>query len=112
MLPKILLESRKVNINGTAFKIQLGVNKNPTKLGIKIQFTPLDKEISASSKNDLSVSLQNYLNQGLSKYDLAVDIDADVPSPDVIGFYIRLAYFDKLIKKVISQNEKEKDSKD
>jgi len=103
----VLNESRKVNINGQSYKMQLGVNKNPTKQGIKIQFTPLTAELSSTSKADMSVSLQNHLNKALSKYGLAVDIDADVPSQDVIGFYIRLAYFDKLLKKALAGNEKE-----
>ena len=97
----------KIILNGEPYKLVLDVNKNPTKKGIKIQFQPQeiapDGDIETAKmddtlENDLQIELLRQLNDGLRKHDLEADIDPDVPYPNVIGFYIHLQYFDKIIR--------------
>ena len=38
---EVLKEATTVNAGNTKFNLRTGVNKNPTKLGLKIQFEPL-----------------------------------------------------------------------
>ena len=107
------LEGKKSNImiGGKPFKLRLDVNKNPTKKGIKIQFVPLgidpEGDIGADKvdrvqKDDLAIELLSKLNEGLRKYGLEADLDPDVPFKNVIGVYIHLQYFDKIIRNILS----------
>jgi hypothetical protein len=104
-----------LNILGKSFKLSLDVNKNPTKKGIKIQFMPekeTEKEIDPVTKRDLQIELVKKLNEGLKQYGMEADIDPDVPYPNVIGFYIRLEFFDKLIRKILNDGKKISTSKE
>jgi hypothetical protein len=38
---EVLKEATTVNAGNTKFNLRTGVNKNPTKLGLKVQFEPL-----------------------------------------------------------------------
>ena len=88
---EILKESTEVNAGGSRFTLRTGVNKNPTKLGIKVQFEPVGGGLESDTKNKLEVALQEKLNDGLGKYKIQVSKDTDVPREDVIGFFIPLA---------------------
>lgn len=97
----------KIILDGEPYKLVLDVNRNPTKKGIKIQFQPQeiapDGDIETAKmddtiEKDLQIELLRQLNDGLRKYDLEADIDPDVPYANVIGFYIHLQYFDKIIR--------------
>ena len=111
---KALLEKQKgaqktdISLEGEPYKLVLDVNRNPTKKGIKIQFQPLEIEdtgeigvdtgLSSTQQRDLQIKILRQLNDGLRKYDLEADIDPDVPYKNVIGYYIHLQYFDKIIR--------------
>ena len=97
-----LKESTTVNAGNTKFNLRTGVNKNPTKLGIKIQFEPLGGMLSTDVKNKLEVVLQEKLNQSLMQYDIQISKDTDVPRPEVIGFFIPLAQVKNLIVKSLT----------
>ena len=83
---EILKESTEVKAGGSKFTLRTGVNKNPTKLGLKIQFEPLAGGLEADTKAKLEVALQEKLNMSLQQYDIQVSKDTDVPRPEVIGF--------------------------
>jgi hypothetical protein len=111
---KALLEKQKgaqktdISLEGEPYKLVLDVNRNPTKKGIKIQFQPLeiedtgeigvDTDLTSTQQRDLQIKILRQLNDGLRKYDLEADIDPDVPYKNVIGYYIHLQYFDKIIR--------------
>ena len=97
-----LSEATTVNAGNTKFNLRTGVNKNPTKLGIKIQFEPLGGMLSTDVKNKLEVVLQEKLNQSLMQYDIQVSKDTDVPRPEVIGFFIPLSQVKNLIVKSLT----------
>jgi hypothetical protein len=84
-------------------KLQISVNKNPTKEGIKVQFV-LPQTLEGDAKAETTQKLQAKLNQGLSQYNLTVSQDTDVPYANVIGFLIPIADIKLLIKNAISGN--------
>ena len=100
-----LKEATTVNAGGSKFNLRTGVNKNPTKLGIKIQFEPLGGMLSTDVKNKLEVVLQEKLNQSLMQYDMQISKDTDVPRPEVIGFFIPLSQLKALIIEGLGQGE-------
>ena len=99
---EVLKEATTVNAGNTKFNLRTGVNKNPTKLGLKIQFEPLAGGLEADIKSKLEVALQEKLNMSLQQYDIQVSKDTDVPRPEVIGFFIPLAQLKNLIVKSLT----------
>ncbi len=97
LIRKELNEATTVDAGGSKFNLRTGVNKNPTKLGIKLQFEPMGGALSTDVKNKLEVALQEKLNQALMQYDIQISKDTDVPRPEVIGFFIPLAQIKNLI---------------
>ena len=102
LIRKELNEATTVDAGGSKFNLRTGVNKNPTKLGIKIQFEPKGGMLDTDVKNKLEVALQEKLNQALMEYDMQVSKDTDVPRPEVIGFFIPLAQVKNLIVKSLT----------
>ena len=82
-------------------KLRVDVNHNPTKKGIKVQFV-VPESIEGDAKTQMIQKLQAKLNQGLSRYNLTVSQDTDVPYSNVIGFLIPIADVKLLIKNAIS----------
>ena len=99
---EVLKEATTVNAGNTKFNLRTGVNKNPTKLGLKIQFEPLGDGLEQDLKSKLEVALQEKLNDSLKEYDIQVSKDTDVPRPEVIGFFIPLAQLKNLIVKSLT----------
>ena len=97
-----LKEATTVTADNTKFNLRTGVNKNPTKLGIKIQFEPKAGGLESDTKSKLEVALQEKLNVSLQQYDIQVSKDTDVPRPEVIGFFIPLAQLKNLIVKSLT----------
>ena len=102
IIRKELNEATTVDAGGSKFNLRTGVNKNPTKLGIKLQFEPMGGALSPDVKNKLEVALQEKLNQSLMQYDMQISKDTDVPRPEVIGFFIPLAQIKNLIVKSLT----------
>ena len=99
---EVLKEATTVNAGNTKFNLRTGVNKNPTKLGIKIQFEPKVGGLETDTKSKLEVALQEKLNISLQQYDIQVSKDTDVPRPEVIGFFIPLSQLKNLIVKSLT----------
>ena len=99
---EVLKEATTVNAGNTKFNLRTGVNKNPTKLGLKIQFEPLGDGLESDVKSKLEVALQEKLNVSLQEYDIQVSKDTDVPRPEVIGFFIPLSQIKNLIVKSLT----------
>ena len=94
---EVLKEATTVNAGNTKFNLRTGVNKNPTKLGIKIQFEPMAGGLEPDMKSKLEVALQEKLNISLQQYDIQVSKDTDVPRPETVGFFIPLKQIKNLI---------------
>jgi len=108
LIKEELTEATTVNAGNTKFNLRTGVNKNPTKLGIKIQFEPKGGMLDTDVKTKLEVALQEKLNQALIEYDMQVSKDTDVPRPEVIGFFIPLAQIKNLIVKSLTGQKVDK----
>tara|TARA_R100001015_G_C4570565_1_gene128699 strand:+ start:100 stop:681 length:582 start_codon:yes stop_codon:yes gene_type:complete len=103
---EILKEATEVNAGGSKFTLRTGVNKNPTKLGIKVQFEPKEgMQMNPDVKSKLEVALQEKLNDGLGKYKIQVSKDTDVPRAEVIGFFIPLSQLKALIIEGLGQGD-------
>jgi len=98
-------EETNVTADNTTFIMRTGVNKNPTKLGLKIQFTPKSGALDRDTKSRLAQILQSKLNDSLRKFNLQASIDTDVPNPEVIGFLIPLMQVKNMIVKAIGGSE-------
>ena len=105
---EVLKEATTVNAGNTKFNLRTGVNKNPTKLGLKVQFEPLGGGLETDVKAKLEVALQEKLNLALADYDIQVSKDTDVPRPEVIGFFIPLAQLKNLIVKSLTGQKVDK----
>ena len=109
LVRKALNESEvEAGPDNTKFTLRTGVNKNPTKLGIKVQFTPNEGMLDGDTKSALEVALQEKLNLKLAEYDIQVSKDTDVPREDVIGFFIPLSQIKNLIVTSITGKAPEK----
>ena len=102
---ELLKEGTEISAGGNKFNLRTGVNKNPTKLGIKIQFEPKTGFIDPDTKDRLEVALQEKLNEGLRKYKIQVNKDPDVPRDEVIGFWIPLGQLKALVIEGLGQGD-------
>ena len=102
LIKEELKEATTVDAGGSKFNLRTGVNKNPTKLGIKIQFEPKGGMLASDVKSKLEVALQEKLNTALAEYDIQVSKDTDVPRVEVIGFFIPLSQLKNLIVKSLT----------
>ncbi len=98
------LSEATVTASGTKFNLRTGVNKNDTKLGVKIQFEPIAAALDSDTKSKLEVALQTKLNEGLAQYGIQISKDTDVPRPETIGFFIPLKQIKNLIIGVLEGN--------
>ena len=94
-------EETNVTADNTTFIMRTGVNKNPTKLGLKVQFTPKGGTLDRDTKARLAQVLQSKLNDSLREFGLQASIDTDVPNPEVVGFMIPLMQVKNMIVKAI-----------
>ena len=101
------LNETEVKAGNTKFNLRMGVNRNKTKLGIKIQFEETGTPLTPDMKDKLEVALQEKLNDSLGKYKMQVSKDTDVPRPEVIGFFIPLAQIKSLVIEGLGQGEAE-----
>ena len=100
-----LKEETNVTADNTTFVMRTGVNKNPTKLGLKVQFTPKGSTLDRETKARLAQILQSKLNDSLREFGLQASIDTDVPNPEVVGFMIPLMQVKNMIVKAIGGSE-------
>ena len=96
-----LSEETNVTADNTTFVMRTGVNKNPTKLGLKVQFTPKGGALDRDTKARLAQVLQSKLNDSLRQFNLQASIDTDVPDPNIVGFMVPLLQIKIMIVKAI-----------
>tara|TARA_A100001201_G_C3971719_1_gene165847 strand:- start:8 stop:358 length:351 start_codon:yes stop_codon:yes gene_type:complete len=97
-------EAAKINFAGHSFVLKVDTNEDPQKKGVKVQFIPTEfGAMSATEQNDIAIELEQRLEQGLSEYDLRVERDRNLKDKTIIGFFIYIEYFDKIIRKALSR---------
>lgn len=103
LVKSVLLESAKINFAGHSFILKVDTNEDPQKKGVKIQFLPTQfGSITPTEQNDIAIELETRLERGLAEYDLRVERDRNLKDKTVIGFFIYIEYFDKIIRKALA----------
>lgn len=103
LIKEVINEATKVNFAGIQFVLKVDVNEDPNKKGVKVQFIPTSfGQLTSTEQNDIAIELQKRLEAGLKKYDLNVERDRNLKDKTVIGFFIYIEYFDKLIRKALA----------
>jgi hypothetical protein len=110
-IQQVLNEVVKINFRGHQFALKVDTNEDPNKKGLKIQFLPTTfGRITATEQNDIAIALAEKLDQGLSQYGLQVERDRNLKNKSIIGFFVYIEYFDKIIRKALAQNEPQQDT--
>jgi len=104
LVKDVITEAAKINFAGHSFLLKIDTNEDPTKKGVKVQFIPTEfGSLSTTEQNDIAIELEGRLEQGLAEYDLRVERDRNLKDKTIIGFFIYIEYFDKIIRKALSR---------
>ena len=99
----MVTEAAKINFAGHSFLLKVDTNEDPQKKGVKVQFIPTEfGALTPTQQNDIAIELEERLEQGLGDYELRVERDRNLKDKTVIGFFIYIEYFDKIIRKALS----------
>ncbi|MDA9050811.1 hypothetical protein N9H35_00120 [bacterium] len=102
-IKSVLSEAAKINFAGHTFVLKIDTNEDPQKKGVKVQFLPTKfGSITTTEQNDIAIELEKRLEQGLAEYELRVERDRNLKDKTIIGFFIYIEYFDKIIRKALS----------
>ena len=101
-----ITEAAKVNFAGHKFLLKVDTNEDPQKKGVKVQFIPT--EFGSLTQNDIAIELESRLEQGLGEYELRLERDRNLKDKSIIGFFIYIEYFDKIIRKALSGQNPDK----
>jgi len=89
----------KVTVAGHELMLRFDVNKNPTKMGIKLQFVLSSSEMDPKQKQELANKISTALQKRLGDAGIVIDYDTQVPYRNVIGFVVPIhSIADVLIK--------------
>ena len=103
LVRKTLNEAAKINFAGHSFVLKVDTNEDPQKKGVKVQFLPTEfGTITPTAQNDIAIELESRLEKGLAEVDLRVERDRQLKDKTIIGFFIYIEYFDKIIRKALS----------
>ena len=109
-LIRTITEAAKINFAGHQFVLKVDTNEDPQKKGVKVQFIPTEfGGMTPTEQNDIAIELEERLEKGLSEYDLRVERDRNLKDTTIIGFFIYIEYFDKIIRKALSGQNPEAD---
>ena len=104
LVNQVINEAAKINFAGHSFLLKIDTNEDPTKKGVKVQFIPTKfGSLSTTEQNDIAIELEGRLEAGLAEYDLRVERDRNLKDKTIIGFFIYIEYFDKIIRKALSR---------
>ena len=80
-----------VSLGGKEYSVKFDVNKNPTKIGLKVQFFPKGEVLQGSELNDIANEMAVKLQEKFSKYGILIERDKDFRDKfDAVGFIIPL----------------------
>jgi hypothetical protein len=103
LVRQTLNEAAKINFAGHKFVLKVDTNEDPQKKGVKVQFLPTEfGNITPTEQNDIAIELETRLEKGLSEFDMRVERDRNLKDKTIIGFFIYIEYFDRIIRKVLS----------
>ena len=103
LIKEMISEAAKINFAGHKFLLKVDVNEDPQKKGLKIQFLPTSfGGITPTEQNDIAIELEQRLENGLSDFELRVERDRNLKDKTIIGFFVYIEYFDKIVRKALS----------
>ena len=103
LIKEMISEAAKINFAGHKFLLKVDVNEDPQKKGLKIQFLPTSfGGITPTEQNDIAIELEKRLENGLSQFELRVERDRNLKDKTIIGFFVYIEYFDKIVRKALS----------
>ena len=102
-IKSIISEAAKIKFAGHSFLLKVDTNEDPQKKGVKVQFLPTEfGSISRTQQNDIAIELETRLEKGLGEFDMRVERDRNLKDKTIIGFFIYIEYFDRIIRKALS----------
>lgn len=103
LIREMISEAAKINFAGHKFLLKVDVNEDPQKKGLKIQFLPTSfGGITPTEQNDIAIELEQRLENGLEHYQLKVERDRNLKDKTIIGFFVYIEYFDKIVRKALA----------
>lgn len=103
LVKQVISEAAKINFAGHSFLLKVDTNEDPQKKGVKVQFIPTQfGQITPTEQNDIAIELEQRLEQGLGAYDMKVERDRNLKDKTIIGFFIYIEYFDRIIRKALA----------
>ncbi len=101
---KVIAEAAKIKFAGHQFMLKVDVNEDPNKKGLKIQFIPTTfGQLSSTERNDIAIELEKRIEIGLEQYEMRVERDRNLKDKTIIGFFVYIEYFDKIVRKALSK---------
>lgn len=99
---QVLTEATKIHFGKYNFILKVDTNEDPQKKGVKVQFIPTEfGQMNMSTQNDIAIELESRLEKGLEQVGLRVERDRGLKDKTVIGFFIYIEYFDRLVRKAL-----------
>lgn len=99
---EVLTEATKVHFGKYNFLLKVDTNEDPQKKGIKVQFIPTEfGQMNFTTQNDIAIELESRLEKGLELFGLRVERDRGLKDKTIIGFFIYIEYFDRLVRKAL-----------
>ena len=97
---KLISEAARIKFAGHTFVLKVDTNEDPQKKGVKVQFLPTQfGSITSTEQNDIAIELEKRLSKGLEQFDMIVERDRHLKDKTIIGFFIYIEYFDRIIRK-------------
>lgn len=112
-IKKTINEAAKINFAGHKFLLKVDTNEDPQKKGVKVQFLPTQfGSITPTEQNDIAIELEKRLSKGLEPFDMKVERDRNLKDKTIVGFFIYIEYFDRIIRKALSGQNPAQDAVD
>ena len=99
---EVITEATKVHFGKYNFLLKVDTNEDPQKKGVKIQFIPTEfGQMNFTTQNDIAIELESRLEKGLEQFGLRVERDRGLKDKSIIGFFLYIEYFDRLVRKAL-----------
>lgn len=110
LIRNTLSEAAKIKFAGHSFVLKVDTNEDPQKKGVKVQFLPTKfGSITPTEQDDIAIELEKRLSAGLEPFDMKVERDRNLKDKTIVGFFIYIEYFDRIIRKALSGQNPEAD---
>lgn len=90
-----------VNVAGQSLALRFDVNKNPTKMGVKLQFVIPDPNMDPRDKQELANKISTALQKRFGDAGVMIDYDTQTPYKNVIGFVVPMHSISNMLVKII-----------